>query len=434
MAIRPYNQGCATQNPTEPKFLVETDMTPTIHPKLAEAASRVHQFAPTIKQAQIAFLADLIRIKSYTGQEGPAVERTLDEMSACGFTHVRTDSAGNALATVGSGKFHLLYDAHLDENEIADEKAWPHPPLEPTLEGGKLYGLGASDCKGGVASIVYGARLAAELDLTGNCIITINGATLEEDAEGFAMRRLIEGDGFPQPAAVLLAEATDLTLRRGHRGRCEVKVRVDGKAAHASTPELGENAILKMRPVLDALEAMTANLPADPVLGQGTQVVTVIESPHTPNSVPGWCEATIDRRLTPGETPESIVAEIKAALAGLGASVEVPVQPVKSWRGVNLSGPAFFPGWLLPEDHPLIEVGKATCVALWSEVPRVDVWKFSTNGTYSAGVAGIPTLGFGPMEEQYVHTPQDQVDLEKLLKGAMFYALFPLAYTLLSQE
>jgi len=399
--------------------------------KLADAAERVRHHAHSLKQAQIDFLADLIRLKSYTGQEGPAVERTIAEMKACGFNQVRTDRAGNALATIGAGKFRLLYDAHLDENEIADEKAWPHPPLEPTIKDGKLYGLGASDCKGGVASIVYGARIAAELNLTGDCTITIKGATLEEDAEGFAMRHLIEQDGFPSPDAVLLAEATDLTLRRGHRGRCEVKVRVEGKAAHASTPELGENAILKMRPVLNALEAMTAGLPDDLVLGQGTQVVTVIESPHTPNSVPSWCEATIDRRLTPGETPESVVAEIKKAVTGLGASVEVPVQPVTSWTGVDLSGPAFFPGWLLAEDDPLLEVGKMTYAALWGQVPRVDVWKFSTNGTYSAGVAGIPTLGFGPMEEQYVHTPQDQVDLEKSLKGAMFYALFPLAYSLL---
>lgn len=398
---------------------------------LAKAAERVRQHAQSIQQAQIDFLADLIRIKSYTGEEGPAVERTLTEMETCGFNKVRADSAGNALATVGTGKYHLLYDAHLDENEIADEKAWPHPPLEPTIEGGKLYGLGASDCKGGVASIVYGARIAAELNLIGNCTITIKGATLEEDAEGFAMRQLIEGDGFPRPDAVLLAEATDLTLRRGHRGRCEVKVRVEGKAAHASTPELGENAILKMRPVLDALDQMRSSLPVDPVLGKGTQVVTVIESPHTPNSVPGWCEATIDRRLTPGETPESVVAELEAAVAGLGVVVKVPLQPINTWTGVDLSGPAFFPGWLLPEDHPLIEVGKLTCAALWSKAPRVDVWKFSTNGTYSAGVAGIPTLGFGPMEEQYVHTPYDQIDLEKLLKGAMFYALFPLTYSLL---
>lgn len=401
---------------------------------LVEAADQVRRYAANVRQAQIDFLADLIRIKSYTGQEGPAVERTLAEMQACGLAHARTDRAGSALATVGRGPRHLLYDAHLDENEIADEAEWPHPPLAPTIENGKLYGLGASDCKGGVASILYGARLAAELNLLGDCTLTVKGSTLEEDAEGFAMRHLFEREDFPRPEAVLLAEATNLTLRRGHRGRCEVKVRTRGRAAHASTPELGQNAILKMRPVLDALEGMVPALPVDPVLGQGTQVVTMIESPHTPNSVPGWCEATIDRRLTPGETAASVAAEIEAAVAGLEAVVGVPPQPVTSWTGLDLSGPAFFPGWLLPEDHPLLEAGRLTCVALWGEMPRVDVWKFSTNGTYSAGKAGIPTLGFGPMEEQYVHTPQDQVDLAKLLKGAMFYALFPLAYSIVMEQ
>ncbi len=398
---------------------------------MAEAAERVRRYAQTIQPAQINFLSDLIRIKSYTGQEGPAVERTLVEMNHCGFDKVRFDKVGNALATLGQGQFHLLYDAHLDENEIADEQSWPYPPLEPTIKNGKLYGLGASDCKGGVASIVYGVHMAVKLNLLGQCTVTVKGSTLEEDAEGFAMRHFIENDGFPPPEAVLLAEATNLSLRRGHRGRCEVKVRVRGQAAHASTPELGENAILKTRPVLDALEAMTPGLPADPVLGPGTQVVTMVETPHTPNSGPAWCELTIDRRLTPGETPESIITQIETAVSGLDASVTVPLQPVKSWTGIDLSSPAFFPAWLLPKNHPLLEVGKLTCAALWGQSPAVDVWKFSTNGAYSAGVANIPTLGFGPMEEQYVHTPQDQVDLEKLLKAAMFYALFPLAYSLL---
>jgi putative selenium metabolism hydrolase len=397
---------------------------------LVRAAERVKAAAPALADAQVEFLADIIRLKTYTGEEGPAVERTLEEMRASGFDDVRPASAGDALGVVGSGTHQLLYDAHLDHNEIADEEDWPYPPLEPTVADGRLFGLGASDCKAGVASIVYGARLAAELDLAADCTITVQGATLEEDAEGFAMRHLMEKDGFPRPDAVLLAEATDLTLRRGHRGRCEVKVRVRGVSAHASTPELGDNAILKMRPVLDALDAMTPTLPVDDVLGQGTQVVTMVESPRTPNSVPSWCEATIDRRLTPGETAASVRAEIDAVVGPLGAVVEVPVQQVTSWTGLDLSGPAFFPGWLLDADDELIAAGKLACTALWGNAPIVDVWKFSTNGTYSAGEAGIPTLGFGPMEEQYVHTAEDQVDLAKLLKAAMFYAVFPTAYTL----
>ena len=400
----------------------------TVPADLALAAEQVKAAAPALADPQVEFLSDIIRHRTYTGEEGPAVERTLEEMRSSGFDDVRTASAGDALGTVGTGRYQLLYDAHLDHNRVADEEEWPYPPLEPTVADGKLFGLGASDCKAGVATIVYGARLAAQLGLTGDCTITVQGATLEEDAEGFAMRHLIETDGFPRPDAVLLAEASDLTLRRGHRGRCEVRVKVRGEAAHASTPELGDNAILKMRPILDAIDAMTPTLPTDDILGRGTQAITLIEGPNTPNSVPSWCEATIDRRLTPGETPESVLAEIDAAVAPLGGEARVPIQAVTSWTGLDLSGPAFYPGWLLDADDLLIRAGQLTCAALWGEAPPVDIWTFSSNGTYSAGVAGIPTLGFGPMEQQYVHTAQDQVDLAKLLKGVMFYALFPAAY------
>ena len=280
-----------------------------------------------------------------------------------------------------------------------------------------------------MATIVTGGRMAADLDLLGDCTVSVSASTLEEDAEGFATRHLLEEDGFPRPDAVLIAEATDLTLRRGHRGRCELKVRTTGTGAHASTPELGENAILRMRPVLDALEAMP--MPDDPVLGPGTQVVTMVESPRTPNTVPSWCEATVDRRLTPGETAAGVVAEVEAAV---GASVRISEQTVQSWTGVELAGPAFFPGWLLDADHELLRAGTLAFEALWGRPPGVDVWQFSTNGSYTAGVAGIPTLGFGPMEERWVHTAQDQVDVAKLLRGAMFYALLPLAYTLVRSD
>ena len=68
-----------------------------IPPALAEAAGRVHLHAASVHLAQVAFLSDLIRLQSYTGQEGPAVDRTLVEMRRCGFADVRTDSAGGML-------------------------------------------------------------------------------------------------------------------------------------------------------------------------------------------------------------------------------------------------------------------------------------------------------------------------------------------------
>jgi putative selenium metabolism hydrolase len=396
---------------------------------------RIGALARQMTEGRERFLADLIRIRSYTGQEGPAVERTLRELRAIGCDDVWMDSAGNALGRIGRGPRTILYDAHLDTNEVADEREWPHTPLEPVVGGDVMYGLGASDCKGGVAAIVYGAAILAQLAKErpevrrrlDDVSVVVMGATLEEDAEGFALRSLVERDGL-HPEAVLLAEATDLTLRRGQKGRCEMRVRTEGRAAHASQPHLGENAIVKMLPVVSALEGMNAGLPVDPVFGSGTQVVSLIEGPHTPNSVPGWCEVAVDRRLTPGETPEQVLAKLRAVVEPLGASARIPVQPVLTHTGLQLDGPAFYPGWLMAEDHPLFMAGKATCRALWGQEPRVDVWRFSTDGAYCAGAAGIPTLGFGPEEEQYVHTALDQVNLTKLRRAAEFYALFPLVY------
>ncbi|MBI3763156.1 MAG: M20/M25/M40 family metallo-hydrolase, partial [Chloroflexi bacterium] len=166
--------------------------------------------------------------------------------------------------------------------------------------------------------------------------------------------------------------------------------------------------------------------------GRGNQVVSVIESPHTPNSVPSWCEVTLDRRMVPGETMETILDGIRAVVEPLSATAGVPDQPVRTHTGQRLDGPAYFPGWLLEEDHPLIQAGQKTGESLWGRPPEIGVWRFSTDGTYSAGVAGIPTLGFGPQEEKYVHAADDQVDLTKLQQATAFYALFPLVFT--SQE
>jgi putative selenium metabolism hydrolase len=392
-----------------------------------ELKEKIEALVEEMNQDMVQFLGDIIRIQSYTSKEGPAVQRTLEELRKIGCDEVWMDSAGNALGRIGKGERIILFNAHLDTNEVSDASNWPHPPLEPVVEDGILYGLGASDCKAGVASIVYGAAILNKLGLLEDVSVVVMGAILEEDAEGFAFRSLVERDGL-KPECVLLAEATDLTLRRGHRGRCEVHIRTKGKAVHASTPHLGENAIVKMAPVIEALEGMNGHLPVHPVFGPGTQVVSLIAGPHTPNSVPDWCEVALDRRLVPGETAESIVEGIRQVVGPLGASVEIPIQPVKSHTGLQLDGPSFYPGWLIEEDAEIIQIGKEAYEALWQQAPKVDVWKFSTDGTYSAGVAGIPTLGFGPQEEPYVHTAMDQVNLEKLKKAAMFYALYPVIY------
>ena len=87
--------------------------------------------------------------------------------------------------------------------------------------------------------------------------------------------------------------------------------------------------------------------------------------------------------------------------------------------------PKEFPTWVTPADHPTVTAAVRTATGLFGAPPVVDKWVFSTDGTTLAGVLGIPTIGYGPGNEELAHTVDEQVSVEHLVKAAAFYALYP---------
>ena len=79
----------------------------------------------------------------------------------------------------------------------------------------------------------------------------------------------------------------------------------------------------------------------------------------------------------------------------------------------------------------IVRAGQETIRQLWNETRSTGKWSFSTNGTYWAGKAKIPSIGFGPGDEIYAHTTMDQAPLDEVVAATEFYALFP---KLLSQR
>ena len=77
------------------------------------------------------------------------------------------------------------------------------------------------------------------------------------------------------------------------------------------------------------------------------------------------------------------------------------------------------------ETHPLVQAGQKTILDLWGETRPLGTWDFSTNGTYWAGKAHIPSIGFGPGDEIYAHTFMEHVELDDVVKSAAFYACLP---------
>lgn len=389
--------------------------------------ARLDAAAKALEGDIVSFLRDLIAIPAESCQEGPVIQRIRQEMEKVGFDEVRIDKMGNILGRIGSGRKVIMMDSHTDTVGVGDPKEWAWDPYKGKVESGFVWGRGACDQRAGMASMVYAGKMIKDLNLLGDYTLWVVGSIQEEDCDGLAWLYILKEDGI-RPDCVVITEPTNLRVYRGHRGRMEIEVHLRGRSCHASAPERGDNPIYKIMPLVAAIENLNDRLKHDRFLGKGTIAVTEIRS-MSPSlcAVPGACSIHLDRRLTRGETLESAVAEVKA-LAPDDAEIEVLNYEVPSYTGLKYPMQKYYPTWVMEESDPLVQAAVATYRKLNDADPIVDKWVFSTNGVGSRGIMGVPTVGFGPGEEDVAHSVVERVPIRHLVEAAKFYAAFPLTY------
>lgn len=394
-----------------------------------ETAVRLSGRAAELERELVNFTRELIAIPSITGSEGNAANHIAATMRKFDFDRVFIDRIGNVVGQIGRVGPRILYDAHIDTVGAGDPSAWPCDPFAGKLENGIIYGRGACDDKGPFAAMLFGARILKDLGLVKGFTLYIVGSVNEENCEGQAVGSLIEDEGV-KPDYVVVGEASELTLRRGHKGRALLSLTFPGTMVHASAPDRGDNPLYKAAPVVTAVAGLHERLgkgTGDPFLGRGSAAVTRLDSPAPSlNTVPGQAIIYVDRRLTAGESREQIIGELQSLPGAEGAKVEIVMVSDPSHTGYVRPTEEFFPPWALPEDHPLVQAGVRAYRQMLGSEPAVERWDFSTNGTYTMGMAGIPTIGFGPGEGKWAHTSQDQIPVKQLVKAAKFYAALPL--------
>ncbi len=143
-------------------------------------------------------------------------------------------------------------------------------------------------------------------------------------------------------------------------------------------------------------------------------------------SVPDACRIHIDRRLTVGETRESALAQLEEIVQQVPeAGVSIPVYAGRSWKGTEFQQESYFPTWALEEGHTLVQAGLEAARLVMRRKVKSGFWSFSTNGVATAGLHGIPTIGFAPGREDLAHTDREQIVLKDLARATAMYALFP---------
>ena len=426
--------------------------------------SAIRAAAEGYKDDMVRFLRKMISYPSESCEEKEVIACIKAEMEQLGYDRVEVDGLGNVIGWMGEGGKIIAIDSHVDTVGIGNRENWTHDPYEGYETDEIIYGRGASDQEGGLASAVYGVRIMKDLGLIpGGYKIMVVGSVQEEDCDGMCWQYIVNKDGI-RPEFVISTEPTDGGIYRGQRGRMEIRVDVRGVSCHGSAPERGDNAIYKMADILQDIRALNNNgceestgirglvKMLDPkynpdhyedarFLGRGSCTVSQIyfTSPSR-CAVADSCSISVDRRMTAGETWESCLDEIRnlPAVKKYGEDVQVSMYMYDrpSWTGEVYGTEAYFPTWINREDAAHVKALVDAHVALFGDErigapssmatrrgrPLTDKWTFSTNGVAIQGRYGIPCVGFGPGAESQAHAPNEITWKQDLVTCAALYA------------
>ena len=387
--------------------------------------------AEAYKADMTKFLRDMVHIPSESCEEREVVLRIKEEMEKVGFDRVEIDPMGNILGYVGHGSHIIAMDAHIDTVGIGEIKNWTFDPYEGFEDDVYIGGRGTSDQEGGMASMVYAAKIIKDLHLEDDYTLVITGTVQEEDCDGLCWQYIIKEDKL-KPEFVVSTEPTSCRIYRGHRGRMEIMVNVRGISCHGSAPERGDNAIYKMAPIIEQVKELNEHgLAYDPFLGKGTVTISQIfhKSPSR-CAVADGCWISLDRRLTVGENDKTSIAEIENLPGVKAAKAEVSMYRYErpSYTGLLYPTECYFPTWVIPEESVYVQSMKEGYIELFGKDPVIDKWTFSTNGVSIMGRFGIPCLGFGPGDEKEAHAPNEKTRKQDLVICAALYAVTPILY------
>jgi len=395
-----------------------------------EINKRVNEYQDEILQ----FMRDICAIPSMDSQIGPVGERIQAEMRKLGFDEARFDKMGNTLGRIGNGPKVLVYDSHIDTVGIGNRDDWEWDPFIGKVEDGKLFARGAVDEKGSTPGMIYGLAIARDLGLLDDYTVYYLG-NMEEWCDGIAPNSFVEADPKVKPDFVVIGEPTKMNVYRGHKGRVELEIAASGRSAHAASHYLGDNAVYKMISVINLIRELDRRfrfgMGSHPVQGHPSIVVTDVQARTASlNAVPDEFKIYIDRRITLSEPHDEVINQIKGLVPDY-LQDEIRVRELDydtpSYTGFVFPVKKFFPPWLQEESHPLVQAGLKAIRDLWDEDRPLGTWDFSTNGTYWAGKAGIPSIGFGPGDEKKAHMTIENVPLNEVVDAAKFYAYLPAA-------
>lgn len=313
----------------------------------------------------------------------------------------------------GEPSFNLILEGHLDT--VAGGTM--EEPFVPFERQDKLYGRGAADMKGGCAALITAMNAFARLPKIKGQVQLVLVTDEETQTRGILhalTKRKLQAD------LALIAEPTQMQLAIAHKGIEWVEVSFRGRPAHASTPEMGLNAIEMASCFITAVkEHVAKHYPKRryPVCGLPTiNIGTICGGEPFPNIVPEACTIKLDRRWNPNEIIEDVWHDLEECLEQCRKE-----DPAFNgwWRRIGVDEGGLYPPLSFPLENPHFEkvVAALKETGLSPEGKGLCCW---TEGSLLQ-MHGIPSLVLGPGCINQAHSAREFIRTSEITKAAEFY-------------
>ncbi|MEN6625653.1 MAG: M20/M25/M40 family metallo-hydrolase [Candidatus Sumerlaeia bacterium] len=303
----------------------------------------------------------------------------------------------------------LMFETHIDTVSVAGMTI---SPFAPKVEGGRLLGRGSTDAKGQAASLMHaivawaksGRRPPRPVELVLAC----------DEENGFRGATALVNSK-PDVAGIVIAEPTDLRVVAAHKGIVRWCIDIEGKAAHAAKPHLGVNAITAMSMLVDEIETHYTPMLKQrraPLLEPPTINIAMIQGGVQFNLVAPSCRLSLERRMIPGETVESVMKEFDELLARAG-------KRYGGFRARQLE-PNMIAGTMFTDaNEPLVRA--AGKVAAEFGVPADPIGVDYGTDACALAALGVPIVIVGVGSIDQAHTADEFLEIEQLNAGAKYF-------------
>ncbi len=321
---------------------------------------------------------------------------------------------------IGSGAGPLLIlEGHTDVVTEGDPSAWSVPPFGGVIDGGRLYGRGAADMKGGIAAAIGAVRAlrTAGASLPGRIRLAI---VADEEGMMLGIKTFIRNGWARSAGGAIICEPENNTVCLVQKGALRAFAHFRGRMAHGAMPKTGINPIPAASAFIGRVTALereyVARHGAHPLLGEPSVTPTIVQAgdPSQLNVVPAGATVGLDLRTIPGQEHAQIRADLAEAAAAASATVpecrgELEVIEERPWTET-------------PADAPIVRAVERACRRVQGHPPQRAGVPGATDGTFLHALAQVPIVTIGPGDVTIPHQVDEFVRLADLHEACRLFA------------